>query len=97
MEGVTDLGMLLYPPLDLAPTLILNDDGDGGGTSDDFDNNDNDNGGANLPCFYVGFTINIYMMLLHTPLFPSALSLSYHRLSLMRNHHQLIVVFEQAE
>jgi hypothetical protein len=97
MEGVTDLGMLLYPPLDLAPTSILNDDGDGGGTSDDFDNDDNDDGGANLPRFYVGFTINIYMMLLHTPLFSSALSLSYHRLSLMRNHHQLMVVFEQAE
>ena len=89
--------MLLYLPLDLAPTLILNDDGDGGGTSDDFDNDDNEDGGANLPRFYVGFNINIYMMLLHPPLFSSALSLSYHRLSLMRNHHQLIVVFEQAE
>ena len=60
MEGVTDLGMLLYPPLDLAPTSILNDDGDGGGTSNDFDNDDNDDGGANLPRFYVGFDINPY-------------------------------------
>jgi len=37
------------------------------------------------------------LTLTHTPLFSSALSLSYHRLSLMRNHHQLTVVFEQAE
>ena len=66
--------------------------------SDDFNNDDNDDGGLNLPPrFYVGFNINIYMMLFHTPLFSSALSLSYHRLSLVHNHHQMIVVFEQAE
>ncbi len=77
MEGVTDLGMLLYPPPgDLAPTLISNDDGDGGGTSDDFDNDDNDDGGTSLPRFHVGFNVNIYVMLLHTPPFSPPLFLS---------------------
>jgi hypothetical protein len=55
--------------LDLAPMSISNDDGDGGGTSNDFDNDDNNDGGTSLPRFHFGVNVNIYVMLLHIPPF----------------------------